>query len=99
MSSVTREAPQGQDTLERPILVFFRDTERGLGIGFKTKGVWHDGRFDEAPWSEGEFRCDCARSRLIYPAAEIACGRERFVIERIVIWDTGETIYSEGAPA
>ena len=97
MSNVTNETVQEADSgiVEQPILVFFRDLERGLGIGYKTKGVWRDGQFDETSWSEGELRCDCARGRLIYPAEEIACGRERFVIERMVIWDSGETIYSE----
>ena len=80
---------------ERTIMVFLRDTERDLGTGYKTRGLWRAGVFDASPWSEGEFRDDRARARIFYGIADLPAGRSRFVVERIVEWDTGETVYSE----
>lgn len=80
----------------RTIMVFLRDTERGIGNGYKTRGSWREGGFDPSPWREGEYRCDCARGPLLYyGSGAFPCGDSRFLIERIVVWDTGETVYSE----
>lgn len=76
-------------------MVFLRDTERDLGTGYKTKGGWRGGVYDPFPWSEGELRCDCARAGIFYSTGEFDCGRTRFVVERVVVWDTGETVFSE----
>ena len=80
---------------ERPIVVLFRDAERDLGFGYKTRGSWREGVFDSSPWSTGEFRCDCARGGLLYRTGSFPCGQRRFRIERIDDWQTGETVYSE----
>jgi hypothetical protein len=85
-------ADQGE---QRAVVVFLRDTERGLGTGYKTTGTWREGRFDDSPWSEGEYRCDCARGPLLHWNDTFSCGDSRFRVERIVVWDTGETVYSE----
>ena len=77
------------------VMVFFRDTERGVGVGYKMRGAWSDGVLDTTAWQSGEYACDCARGRLLDAAGEFACGAQRFVIERIVAWNTGETLYSE----
>jgi hypothetical protein len=79
----------------RPIVVNFRDSERDLGFAYKTSGTWRDGVFDPSPWSSGEYRCDCARGGLLYRNGSFACGQRRFRIERIDVWETGETVYSE----
>lgn len=90
------EARGGASAVEqRPVMVFFRDTERGLGFSYKTPGIWRGGVFDAAPWKVGRYRCDCARGTLLYSTGEFACGSDRFPIERIVVWDTGVTVYSE----
>ncbi|HEX6068456.1 MAG TPA: hypothetical protein VFZ18_01490 [Longimicrobiaceae bacterium] len=91
--------PPASPLEERPIVVFFRDAERDLGFGYKTSGSWRDGVFDASPWSTGEFRCDCARAGLLYRTGSFACGQRRFRIERIDVWETGETVYSELPPA
>ena len=83
------------DAEPRTIMVFVRDTEGGLGTGYKTRGMWREGRFDDTPWREGEYRCDCARGPLLYASGTFPCGDSRFVVERIVVWDSGETVYSE----
>ena len=88
-------APAGESPEERTIMVFLRDTERGLGIGYKTRGAWQGGTFDDRPWSEGDHRCDCVRARIVYGSDDAPCGSTRYVVERIVVWDTGETVYSE----
>jgi hypothetical protein len=86
-------APEGE---RRTVMVFLRDRERGLGTGYKTSGVWRDGRFDDAPWREGEYRCDCVRGPFLYHGSDgFPCGDSRFLVERIVVWETGETVYSE----
>lgn len=77
------------------VVVNFRDTERDLGFAYKTSGTWRDGVFDSSPWSTGEFRCDCARGGLLYRNGSFACAQRRFRIERIDVWETGETVYSE----
>lgn len=87
--------PSSGSAVERAVMVFVRDLERGLRNGRKTRARWVDGRFDDAPWREGPYRCDCARGALLYGGEGWACGRTRFVVERIVVWDTGETVYSE----
>jgi hypothetical protein len=79
----------------RTIMVFLRDRERELGTGYKTTGTWCEGRFDGTAWRGGELRCDCARGPLLYGSGSFPCGHSRFLIERIVVWDTGETVYSE----
>lgn len=79
----------------RTIMVFLRDTERDLGTGYKTTGSWREGRFDDTPWREDEYRCDCVRGPLLYGSGTFPCGDSRFVVERVVVWDSGETIYSE----
>ena len=89
------EPSAGASGEERSIMVFLRDTETDLGTGYKTHGIWREGTFDPAPWSEGEYRCDCARAEILHGAGEFPCGTSRFVVERIVVWDTGETVYSE----
>jgi hypothetical protein len=80
---------------ERLIVVFLRDYERDLGTGYKTRGLWRGGVFDAEPWRSGEFACDCLRGPMLYGQGRFACGAERFRIERIVVWDTGETVYME----
>jgi hypothetical protein len=80
---------------ERLIMVFLRDHERNLGTGYKTRGLWRDGVFDAEPWRSGEFACDCLRGPMLYGQGEFACGAERFQVERIVVWDTGDTVYTE----
>jgi hypothetical protein len=80
---------------ERTVMVFIRDTKRDLGFGYKTRGSWRGGVFDPSLWAEGDNRCDCARARLVYRSGEYPCGTTRFVIERVVTWDTGDTVYSE----
>ena len=80
---------------QRPIVVSFRDAERDLGFAYKTSGTWRNGVFDSSPWSTGELRCDCARGGLLYRNGSFACGQRRFRIERIDVWETGETVYSE----
>jgi hypothetical protein len=87
--------PWQSDGERRTIMVFLRDRERELGSGYKTTGTWRNGRFDDAPWREGEFRCDCARGPKMYLSGSFPCGDSRFVVERIVVWDSGETVYSE----
>jgi hypothetical protein len=80
---------------QRTIMVFLRDRERDIGTAVKTKGDWVGGRFDPTPWSAGEYRCDSVRGRLLYVGGEYAPGISRFVVERILLWDTGEFVYSE----
>ena len=80
---------------ERTVMVFLRDTERDLGTGYKTAGTWREGRFDASAWREGGKRCDCVRGPMLYGSGTYPCGHARFLIERIVVWDTGETVYSE----
>jgi hypothetical protein len=80
---------------QRTIMVFLRDTERGLGTGYKTQGEWIGGVFDPSPWSNGELRCDSVRGPLLHMGGDYLRGTSRFVVERIVVWDTGETVYSE----
>jgi hypothetical protein len=80
---------------ERTIVVFFHDTLRDLVTAYKTKGCWIDGSFDPRPWSEGELRCDSVRGSLMYQAGDHPAGRSRFVVERILLWETGELVYSE----
>lgn len=80
---------------ERTIMVFVRDTERDLVAAHKSQGRWQGGAFDDSPWAEGEFRCDCARARFVYSSGEYPCGSSRFLVERIVLWETGETVYQE----
>jgi hypothetical protein len=80
---------------ERTIMVFLRDRERDLGTGYKTRGLWQGGAFAAEPWRSGEFACDCTRGPMLYGRGDFACGAERFPIERIVVWDTGETVYAE----
>jgi hypothetical protein len=90
------EEPPDQAGLERrTIMVFIRDLERDLGTGYKTTGGWRGGVFDDAPWREGELRCDCVRGLLLYGSGTFPCGSSRFTIERIVTWNAGETVYSE----
>ncbi len=84
--------PEGD---QRTIMVFLRDRERGLGTAYKTTGLWREGHFDANEWREGEYRCDCVRGPLLYSSGAFPCGDSRFAIERIVVWDTGETVYSE----
>lgn len=80
---------------QRTVVVFLRDRERGLGTGYKTRAEWIGGEFDDSPWRQGEFRCDSVRGRMLYNGGEYPAGETRFTIERIVVWDTGETVYSE----
>jgi hypothetical protein len=89
----------GEDRREHDVVVFLRDTRTALGVGCKLKGTWVDGGFDDSSWRLGEHRCDCARGRLFYTRGPHPCGRSRFVVERILRWDTGETVYSEIDPA
>jgi hypothetical protein len=77
------------------VMVFLRDTLRDAGFGYKMRGTWQDGVLETTIWESGEYACDCARGRLLDPSGEYACGTERFVIERIVAWNTGEALYSE----
>lgn len=79
----------------RTIMVFLRDTVRGYGTGYKTQGHWVDGAFDPREWRSGAKRCDSVRGPMLYLSGEFPPGESRFVIERIVVWDTGETVYSE----
>lgn len=84
------------ETDRRTIMVFVRDTEEDIGTGYKTTGTWREGLFDSSPWREGEYRCDCVRGPMLYYGSdEFPCGNSRFLVERIVVWDTGETVYSE----
>jgi len=89
------EPPATPGGESRTVMVFLRDTERGLGTGYKTAGDWRDGRFDDSAWREGAYRCDCARGPLLHPKGTFPCGTSRFVVERIVTWDAGATVYSE----
>jgi hypothetical protein len=84
---------------EKTIMVFLRDTERGFGTGYKTKGHWVDGVFDATLWATGEKRCDAVRGPLLYLSGDFAAGTTRFAIERIVVWETGETVYTETGAA
>lgn len=76
-------------------MVFLRDTVRDLGTGYKTRGTWRQDAFDHTPWSAGEYRCDCVRGEILHGKKDLPCGDSRFLVERIVVWDTGETVYSE----
>ena len=80
---------------DQAIVVFIRDTQTNLRTGYKTRSAVRDGDVDVTKWATGEFRCDCARAPLVHGPGEYECGETRFVIDRIVLWDTGETIYSE----
>ena len=93
-ASPTFAAPP-RDPEIRPVVVSFRDLERDLGFAYKTSGTWRDGVFDSSSWSTGEYRCDCARGGLLYRNGSFSCGQRRFRIERIDVWETGETVYSE----
>jgi hypothetical protein len=90
-----RHEPTDHSIEERTIMVFLRDRQRDLGTGYKTKGIWRHGRFDASTWREGEKGCDCVRGPLLYGSGVYPCGNSRFLIERIVVWDTGETVHSE----
>jgi len=90
-------APRTAGPDRRPILVFLRDTARDLGTAYKTQGFWDAGAFDAHDWSAGEYACDCSRGLIFYGSGEFACGGSRFVLERILEWDTGETLYSPDA--
>lgn len=76
------------------ILVYLRDTVVGVTFACKTDGTWHEGIFDDQPWIRGDRRCDCQRGPLVYPGRDFTCGEDRFLVERIVLWETGETIHA-----
>ena len=77
--------------VERTLLVYLRDRERDIGTGFKVRGLVADGAFDDAPWRTGEYACDCVRGAILY-GGEFACGRSRFQVERVFVWDTGQEL-------
>jgi len=84
------------DVDERIVMVFLRDRVRDLATGYKTRGTWIGGGFDDGPWRTGDRACDCVRGPMLYGGRQFACGAERFRIERIVVWDTGEEVFAEG---
>lgn len=85
--------------VEQVVMVFLRDRARGLGTGYKMRLPQPEGAFDVEPWqSGGAFACDSVRGPMLYGNGEFEAGEGRFVVERIVLWDTGETVYSELPP-
>jgi hypothetical protein len=84
------------DVDERIVMVFLRDRVRDLATGYKTRGTWIGGRFDDGSWRTGDRACDCVRGPMLYGGRQFDCGAERFRIERIVVWDTGEEVFTEG---
>ncbi|HEX6909907.1 MAG TPA: hypothetical protein VF142_05920, partial [Longimicrobium sp.] len=60
--------------------------------GFKTRGLAAYGCLDDTPWRTGEYACDCVRGAILYGGGTFACGRSRFVVERVFDWNTGEEL-------
>ncbi len=65
--------------------------------------IYHDDykreeKHDFFIWADGNYSCDCNRSIFFYDYdenKEMDCSDGRIVIEKIVIRETGEIVYSE----
>jgi len=81
----------------RPVLVSLRDTVTGDTRVYASEGLWDEGGFNDFIWSEGNFACDCNRSRFLWDddARHLPCGVKRIVIDKIVAPGSDLVLYAD----
>lgn len=86
----------------RPVAVTLTDTKTGKQRVYDTEEYFPKDGWSDYLWTDGNYSCDCNRYLFFQRAdgktpslGKAKCGEGRYLVNSIVLKDTGEQLYSE----